>query len=190
MWCGWPDGGIGAYAWWMGWDGELGDEEEVEFLAAVAVGETKGVEMGDLDLAVRSHILLGVMGAAVKTGQEREDYLQVLEKGMVQSRRIKENKAGVWLKEALAVIEPYVRIWDGVWPEGEEERGEMLRRILVENGQLFARYKLSPHLKEFNFELGPESWSSTFVSSQISRSGSSSKPTSQIQYNSKYHTYC
>ncbi|KAL5003052.1 hypothetical protein BDV10DRAFT_65440 [Aspergillus recurvatus] len=155
MWCGWPDGGIGAYAWWRGWDGELGGEEEVEFLAAVAVEETKGVEMGGLDLAVRSHILLGVMGAAVKTGQEREDDLQELEKGVVQSRRITEDKAGVWLKEALAVIEPYVRIWDGVWPEGEEERGEMLRRILVENGQLFARYKLSPHLKKFNFELGP-----------------------------------
>ncbi|CEL03784.1 hypothetical protein ASPCAL04927 [Aspergillus calidoustus] len=155
MWCGWPDGGIEFYTWLRGWDGEVGGEEEVEFLAAVAVEETKGVEMGDLDLAVRSHILLGVMGAAVKTGQEREDYLQELEKGVVQSRRIKEDKAGVWLKGALAVIEPYVRIWDGVWPEGEEERGEMLRRILVENGQLFARYKLSPHLKEFNFELGP-----------------------------------
>ncbi|KAL4935057.1 hypothetical protein BDV06DRAFT_234741 [Aspergillus oleicola] len=154
MWCGWPDGGIGAYAWWRGWEGELGGEEEVELLAAVAVEETKRVELGELDLAVRSHILLGVMRVTVKTGQEREDYLQVLEKGMVQSGRIKEDKAGVWLREALAVMEPYVRNWD-VWPNTEEERSEMLRRILVENGQLFARYKLSPHSKEFNFKLGP-----------------------------------
>jgi hypothetical protein len=48
-----------------------------------------------------------------------------------------------------------VRIWGGVWPDAEEERGKVLRRILVENGQLFARWKVSPLLKEFSFELGP-----------------------------------
>jgi hypothetical protein len=48
-----------------------------------------------------------------------------------------------------------VRIWEGVWPAIEVERGEVLRRILVENGQLFARWKLSPVLKEFSFALGP-----------------------------------
>lgn len=156
MWCGWPDGGVGAYAWWRGWEGELGGEEEIEFLAAVAVEETVGVELDKLDLAVRSHILLGVMRAAVKTGLEREDLLLELETGMVQSGRIKEERAGLWLREALGVMEPYVRIWEGVWPDdAEEERGKMLRRILVENGQLFARWKASPHLKEFSFVLGP-----------------------------------
>lgn len=154
MWCGWPDGGIGAYAWWRGWEGELGGEEEVEFLAAVAVEETVGVELDKLDLAVRSHILLGVMRAAVKTGLEREDLLQELETGLIQSGRIKEERAGLWLREALGVIEPYIRIWEGVWPD-TEERGEMLRRILVDNGQLFARWKASPCLKEFSFVLGP-----------------------------------
>jgi hypothetical protein len=60
-----------------------------------------------------------------------------------------------WLREALGIVQPYVKVWDGVWPDAEEERMEMLRRILVENGQLFARWKVSPHLKEFSFELGP-----------------------------------
>lgn len=36
-----------------------------------------------------------------------------------------------------------------------EERGEMLRRILVENAQLFARWRVSPPSKQFTFELGP-----------------------------------
>ncbi|PLB52364.1 hypothetical protein P170DRAFT_352846 [Aspergillus steynii IBT 23096] len=152
--CGHPDGGISSYAWWRGWDGELGSEEEIEFLAAVAVEETVGVEHLDkLDFAVRSHILLGVMRAAVKTGREREDLLQELEMGMVQSGRIKE-RARLWLREALGVVKPYVRLWEGVWPDAKERR-KMLQQILVENGQLLARWKASPHLKEFSFELGP-----------------------------------
>ncbi|KAL4741919.1 hypothetical protein BDV11DRAFT_212518 [Aspergillus similis] len=154
MWCGWPDGGTGGYAWGRGWEGELGSEEEIELLAAVVVEEIIGVGLDNLDLAVRSHILLGVMQAAVKTGLEREDLLQKLETGMVQSGRIGEERAGLWLREALKVMEPYVRIWEGVWPDAEE-REKMLRRILVENGQLFARWKASPHLKEFSFGLGP-----------------------------------
>ncbi|KAL4749637.1 hypothetical protein BDW72DRAFT_213974 [Aspergillus terricola var. indicus] len=155
MWCGWPDGGIGAEAWWRGWEEEVGGEEEVEFLAAVAVEETVGIEPGKLDFAVRSHVLLGVIRAAAREGEEREAFLEELERGMVRSGRIKADTAGVWLREALGVVEPYVRIWEGVWPDAEEERAEVLRRILVENGQLFARWKVSPHLKEFIFELGP-----------------------------------
>ncbi|KAK1142346.1 hypothetical protein N8T08_007898 [Aspergillus melleus] len=156
IYCGQPDGGISAYAWWRGWDGELGGEEEIEFLAAVAVEETVGVEeqLDKLDLAVRSHILLGVMWAAVQTGQKREDLLRELETGMMQSGRIEEDKVGLWLREALGVMEPYVRIWEGVWPDAEERR-KMLQHILVENGQLFARWKPSPHLKEFSFVLSP-----------------------------------
>ncbi|GIK01912.1 hypothetical protein Aspvir_005953 [Aspergillus viridinutans] len=155
MWCGWPDGGIGAEAWWRGWEGELGGEEEVEFLAAVAVEETVGVELGELDFAVRSHVLQGVMRAAAAAGRERDVFLEELERGMVGKGRIGEGRAGRWLGEALGVVEPYVRIWEGVWPDTEEERAEGLRRILVENGQLFARWKVSPLLKEFSFELGP-----------------------------------
>jgi len=36
----------------------------------------------------------------------------------------------------------------------------VLQRLLVENGQLFARWQLSPRLKEkeFSFELGAYTW--------------------------------
>lgn len=152
--CGHPDGGISSYAWWRGWDGELGSEEEIEFLTAIAAEETEGIEqMDQLDFTVRSHILLGVMWAAVKIGQEdREDLLQKLETGMLQSGRIEKERAGLWLREALEVIKPYV--WEGLWPD-VKERQKTLRQILVENGQLFARWKVSPHLKEFSFALDP-----------------------------------
>lgn len=158
IWCGLPDGGTGAEAWSRGWEGEIGTEEEVEFLAAFVVAETvglglQGVEIDELDLSIRSHILLAVMQAAVKVNQEREHFLEELEKGMVQKGRIGEERVGEWTREALGIIEPYVRVWQGVWPS-IKERGGMLQRILVENAQLFARWKVSPGSKQFNFELG------------------------------------
>lgn len=157
VWCGLPDGGIGSMAWWRGWEEEVGSEEEVEFLAAVVVEETAGLEMegigmDELDLSIRSHILLAVMRAAVKKGQERECFLKELEKRMVQEVEIGEKNAGRWTREALKIMDPYVRIWHGVWP-GIEERGDMLRGILVENAQLFARWKVSHISKQFSFEL-------------------------------------
>ncbi len=155
QWCGMPDGGIGVQAWCRGWEEEVGSEEEVEFLAAVAVEETAGVGVGELDFAMRSHMVLGVMRAAIMEGEEREVLLEETERGMAGKGRIGEDRAGRWLREVLAVVEPYVRMWEGVWP-GTEERGEVLRRILAENGQLFARWQVSPRLKEkeFSFELG------------------------------------
>ncbi|CAI7622355.1 unnamed protein product [Penicillium glandicola] len=159
MWCGLPDGGIGDQAWCRGWEEEVGSEEVVEFLAAVAVEETvglglEGIEMDELDLLNRSHILLAVMQAAVKDGQERERFLGELEWRMVQKGRIGKERAGMWVREAMGIMEPYIRVWQGVWP-GAEERGEMLRRILVENAQLFARWRVSPLSKQFTFELEP-----------------------------------
>ncbi|KAL2752911.1 hypothetical protein ACRALDRAFT_1077976 [Sodiomyces alcalophilus JCM 7366] len=74
-WCGWPDGaGPGAMAWMMGWDPELGSEEDILFLTAVAVKETEGVDasLGNLDYATRSHIFLAVIRAAFQTESERE----------------------------------------------------------------------------------------------------------------------
>jgi hypothetical protein len=53
------------------------------------------------------------------------------------------------------VMEPYVQRWDAQWPAAIEDRSGLLRHILMENGQLFARWKLSPLSKEFNFELKP-----------------------------------
>lgn len=157
MWCGWPDGGIGGQALWRGWEEEVGSEEEVEFLAAVAVEETVGleeIEIDELDLSIRSHILLAVMQAALKDRQEREGFLGELERRMVQRGRISKERAGIWVREALGIMEPYVRVWQGVWP-GAEERGKMLRRILVENAHLFARWRALSFSKQFTFELGP-----------------------------------
>ncbi|KAJ5984315.1 hypothetical protein N7481_006414 [Penicillium waksmanii] len=143
-----------------GWEEEIGSEEEVNFLAAVAVEETvglglEGIEMDELDLSIRSHILLAVMQAAVKDRQENEHFLGELERRMVQKGMIGKERAERWIREALGIMEPYVRVWQGVWP-GAEERGEMLRRILVENAQLFARWRVSPLSKQFTFELGPK----------------------------------
>ncbi|KAL4915011.1 hypothetical protein BDW62DRAFT_204100 [Aspergillus aurantiobrunneus] len=167
VWCGWLDGGIGAEAWWRGWEREVGGEEEVEFLAAVAVEETVGVDLDKLDFAVRSHVLLGVMQAAVKEGQKRQVFLEELEGGMVQSKRIREDTAGVWLREALGVVEPYIRIWEGVWPD-TEEWAEVLRRMLVDNGQLFAKWKVSPHWSSISSWVRG-SWSSRLASLRIFR---------------------
>ncbi|WDK11909.1 hypothetical protein CGRA01v4_03188 [Colletotrichum graminicola] len=108
--------------------------------------------MGDLDYAIRSHILRGVMRAAfeVEKGQQVEEVKQ----RMVAAGRIDETRAEQWIREALVVMEPYVRNNDRR-PASEEGWGELLRQILVENGQLFARWKLSDSSKEFNFELKP-----------------------------------
>ncbi|KAJ5799007.1 uncharacterized protein N7503_006512 [Penicillium pulvis] len=122
-----------------GWEAEVGSEEEVEFLAAVAVEETlelglEDMEMDDLDLSIRSHIPRAAMQAAVKDRLERERFIGELKRQMAQKGRIGEE--------------------EGVWP-GAEERGEMLQRILVENAQLFARWRVSPLSKQFAFVLGP-----------------------------------
>lgn len=149
-WCGWPDGGVGVQAWCRGWEPEVGSEEEIEFLAAVAVKETEGIDVSNLDYAMRSHMLLGVMRAAFET--EREKHVEDLKRRIVEAGRIDESKAEQWIQQVLMVMEPYVPQWH-VWPATAEGRSELLRRILVENGHLFARWKLSPLSKEFNFEL-------------------------------------
>lgn len=151
-WCGWPDGGVGEQARNRGWEPELGSEEEIAFLAAVAVKETEGVDMRDLDYQMRSHILLGVMRVAfeAKKGQQQEE----LKQRMVDAGRIDESRVEQWVREALMITEPYVHRRDE-WPVSGEDRGQLLRQILVENGQLFARWKLSDSSIDFNFELRP-----------------------------------
>ncbi|KAI8165467.1 hypothetical protein K4K49_000923 [Colletotrichum sp. SAR 10_70] len=151
-WCGLPDGGVGVMARSRGWEPEVGSEEEVAFLAAVAVKETEGVDMRDLDYGMRSHILLGLMGAA--SGAEKPEQVDEVKQRMVVSGRIDEMRVEQWIREALMIMEPYVRKNDG-WPASEQDRSEMLRHILVENGQLFARWSLSESSKEINFELKP-----------------------------------
>ena len=156
-WCGMPDGGVGAQAWWRGWEPELGSEEEIEFLAAIAAKETEGIclDVGNLDYSMQSHMLLGVMRAAF----DREKSMEDIKRRIVEAGRIDENnRAEQWIQEVLKVMEPYVQKRNNIWPATEEERNELLRRILVENGQLFARWKYSPPSKEFSFELKPRKY--------------------------------
>lgn len=162
-WCGWPDGGVSVQAWWRGWEPEVGSEEEIAFLAAVAVKETEGViDVSNLDYAMRSHMLLGVMRTAFESAAEqRERQVEDLKRKIVEAGMIDdESKAEQWIQRVLLVMEPYVlqklKSEHAQWPAAAaEDRSELLRHILKENGQLFARGKLSPLSKEFNFELKP-----------------------------------
>ncbi len=156
-WCGWPDGGVDVQAWRKGWEPEVGSEEEIDFLAAVAVKETEDVfDVSNLDYAMRSHMLLGVMRAAFESA-EREKHMKDLKRAIVEAGRIDdESKAEQWIQQALMVMESYVQKWHAQWPAAVEDRSELLRHIFMENGQLFARWKLSPVNKEFNFELKPK----------------------------------
>ncbi|PGH17665.1 hypothetical protein AJ79_01027 [Helicocarpus griseus UAMH5409] len=149
---GWPDGGVGVHAWWRGWEPELGSQEEIEFLTAVAVKETEAIDVSNLDYTMRSHMLLGVMRAAFET--ERGKHMQDLKWRITEAGRIDESRAEQWIQEVLMVMKPYVqKLDDDVWPAAAEDQSELLRHILMENGQLFARWKLSPVSKEFSFEL-------------------------------------
>jgi hypothetical protein len=155
--CGWPEGaGVVAEAWRSGWEPEVGSEEEIVFLAAVALKETEGlVDMSsNLDYANRSHMLLGVMRAAFVA--DRDEQVHNLKNWMVEAGRLDdETTAEQWIREALMVMEPYTHKLHGVWPDAEEDRTRVFRNILEENGQLFARWKFSPQLKEFDFKLKP-----------------------------------
>lgn len=153
-WCGMPDGcAVEWDARRRGWEPELGSEEEIEFLAAVAAKETESIEMGNLDYAMLSNMLLGVMRAAFET--EREKHIEDLKERIVEAGRLDGSKAEQWIKAVLMVMEPYVQKWV-VRPTATKDRSELLRHILVENGQLFARWNLPPTSKEFNFELKPK----------------------------------
>lgn len=167
-WCGWPDGGVGVQAWWRGWEPEVGSEAEISFLAAVAVKETEGViDISNLDYAKRSHMLLGVLHAtfASTEPEKRHRHMEDLKRGIVEAGRLdEESKAEQWIQKVLMVMEPYVqkRNEDATWPApaaiAVEDRSELLRQILMENGQLFASARWKPSSQfsqEFNFELKP-----------------------------------
>lgn len=154
MWCGMPDG---YYVEWaarrIGWEPELGSEEEIQFLAAVAVKETEGIEMRNLDYTIRSHMLLGVMRSAFE--MEREKHMEDLKRLIVEAGSYDESKVEQWIQEVRIVIDPYVQKLN-VWPTTIEDQSGLLWHILMDNGQLFARWKLSSTSKEFDFQLKPK----------------------------------
>jgi hypothetical protein len=137
-WCGWPDGGIGSEAALRGWVPELGSEEEVEFMAAVAAKETEGCAIDSLDYFIRSHMLIGVLKLAFVSKTQRSELIAKLKQRFIEKGRLNEANADEWIQNVLEVMEPYA-LNQQVFPAKYEGRTALLRRILAENGQLFAR---------------------------------------------------
>ncbi|KAK1976448.1 hypothetical protein LZ30DRAFT_805795 [Colletotrichum cereale] len=110
-WCGWPDGGLGEQARNRGWEPEVGSDEEIAFLAAVAVEETEGVDVSNLDYAMRSHILLGVLYAAASEA-DKDQQVEQLRRRVVDTGRLDETRAEQWMRQAQVVMEPYLHLQD------------------------------------------------------------------------------
>jgi len=151
-WCGWPDGGVGVQARWRGWDPEVGGGDEVEFLAEVAARELDGVDANDLNYEMRSHILFAAMLAAFEA--DSEQYVGQLRRRIVDAGRIDEDKVEKWVQEALKIMQPYAKKL-GMLPASSAAQNELLRQILGENGQVFARWGPLSFPTEFKFELNP-----------------------------------
>lgn len=147
---GWPDGGVCTRAMQRGWEPELVSDEEIAFLAAVAVKETEGVELDELDYTVRSHMLLGVLNAVFEA--EPGPRVEELKRRLAEAGRLDADNTESWIREAAVVMEPYTRKYSG-WPSDDFARGTLLGQILRENGQLFGRCRI--YSNEFGFELKP-----------------------------------
>lgn len=153
-WCGLPEGYyVGEMSRLRGWLPEVGSEEEIEFLTAVAVKEAESIEVSNWDHAMRSHMLPGVIRFAFET--EREKHMENLKRWIVAADIIDESKVEQWIQQVWMVMEPYVQKWN-MWPAAVEDQSGLLRHILLENAQLFGRWKLSPTSKEFDFGLKPK----------------------------------
>jgi hypothetical protein len=156
QWCGWPDGGVSAVVSMMGREEELGSEEEVDFLAAVAVKEVEAVD-GDegMDYAMRSHMLLGCLHAVYET--DREVYVEELKRRIVEGGRLDEKDVEPWVESVLEVMEPYAAEGAATAQRPVDAAGwrELFRLVLVENGQLFARWKKSGRPQDLPFALKP-----------------------------------
>lgn len=161
-WCGFPDGGLMGEVSVMGYEEELGSDEGIMFLAAVAAKEIEEALAAEeaentdgatgLNYAIRSHMLLGVLRAAFETDQAR--HMDDLKQRVVTSGRLDEKTVGPWMESVLEVIKPYT---DRTRPAHIPGWSRLLRLILEENGQLFGRWKQMSSEQRFNnpFKLGP-----------------------------------
>lgn len=82
--------------------------------------------------------------------------MEQLQEKFILGGRLDETNVAEWVRNVLAVMEPYVSR-DMVFPTSSEERSAFFRRILVENGQVFARWgwkmlKRGP-VRGFKFDL-------------------------------------
>lgn len=116
----------------------LGSEEEVEFMAALAAKEVEGCDVDALDYPIRSHMLLEVLRLAFLHGLQREELCARIKQGTVVVGRLDETTVDEWIEKELEVMDPYV-LEKKVFPVADQQRTELFRRILAENGQLFAR---------------------------------------------------
>lgn len=159
-----PDGGIWYHAICRGWEPEMGSEEEMNFLAAVALKETEGIteinpDASSLDHSLRSHLLWGVLHAAFlhshpASSPEHANFINELKLGILDVKFLDtERKAEAWLDNVLAIMQSYVVFMVPRAPPSPppppsprvvvvEDRRDLLRRILIENGQLFDRWKV------------------------------------------------
>lgn len=155
-WCSMPDGGTAAQAGERGWIPELGSEEEVEFMAAVAAKETEGCSVDELDFSVRSHMLFGVLQLSFAPESQRGRLTEDLQERFILGGRLNETNAAEWIENVLAVMAPYASEVKS-FPDSSKERSTLLRRILAENGQVFARggWKISVRrpVRGFKFDL-------------------------------------
>jgi hypothetical protein len=120
--------------WWRRWEAELRSEEEIPFLAAVAVKEKDGVDVNNLDYSMRSHMLLGVMLAVFEA--EREKHVEDLKQRVVKASRVDEGKVEQWVREVLMMIDSNVQKRSKRFSNAVDQ-DELLQRIVLENGQLF-----------------------------------------------------
>ncbi len=136
--CGWPDGGTSVMTTQRGWVYELGSEEEVEFLAAVAAQETEGYSIHALNFSARSHMLLAVLYLAFLPTSQRDEYRQNMRRQFLEKDRLRETTVDEWIDNVLGLMEPYASE-QKVLPSADKDRMELFRRSLAENGQVFAR---------------------------------------------------
>lgn len=161
MWCDIARGGEAAM---IGWAEELGGEEEIMFLAAVAAKEIEALAMekagagtmdGDtmagLNYAIRSHMILGILRAAFETATQRTRHIDDLKRQITSAGRLDDETVGPWVEKVLEIVEPYA---ERTRPTDVPGWSKLLQLILEENGQLFGRWKqmgepMNP------FQLGP-----------------------------------
>lgn len=143
---GYPDGGSGSYCESRGWLAEVGSEEEVEFLVAVAMKELEGVDnIHALDFTIRSHMLMGVLCMICELSpRELQNSKATLRRQVIAAGRLEgEDEAERWIEKVMKVMASYVTKPDEVSTEETLSwagRLQILERILLKNGQLFARY--------------------------------------------------
>lgn len=123
-----------------GWITELGSEEEVEFMAAVAAKETKGYDINALNYALRSHILLAILRLAFMPAESEKHhkYSNKIRQGILDKGRLNEASYNKWFNNVLKVMQLYAEE-KKEFPVIEEDRRAFLRRILAENRQLFTQ---------------------------------------------------